>query len=167
MGSMLFVSVVLLFGAVGEELLFRGYGFQVLTAAVGPVGALLLSSSLFGFVHLTNLNAAPLGIANTVGFGLVLGYAFLKTGDLWLAIGVHFGWNWLLPLVGVPVSGFKIGLTGFVLHWRVSDLWSGGAYGPEASVLTCGVIIALLVFLKRVPVVHTEPVLLARRNLEA
>ena len=31
----------------------------------------------------------------------------------------------------------------------VSDLWSGGAYGPEASVLTCGVIVVLLWLLHR------------------
>lgn len=166
-GSLLFVSVLLLFGAVGEELLFRGYGFQVLAAAIGATPALILSSGLFGLVHLSNLNASPLGIVNTVGFGLVLGYAFLKSGDLWLPIGVHFGWNWLLPLAGVPLSGFKIGLTGFVLRWRVSDVWSGGGYGPEASLLTCGMIVVLLVFLRKVTVTRSEPVLLARRNPEA
>jgi membrane protease YdiL (CAAX protease family) len=165
--SILFVSVVLLFGAVGEELLFRGYAFQVLAAAAGAVPVLILSSCLFALVHVSNLNASALGIANTGGFGLVLGYAFLRSGDLWLPIGVHFGWNWALTLAGVSLSGFRIGLTGYTLRWHVSDLWSGGAYGPEASVLTCGVIVGFLLFLKKVPLQRAEPVLLARRNLEA
>jgi membrane protease YdiL (CAAX protease family) len=165
--SLLFVSVVLLFGVVGEELLFRGYAFQLLISAIGKYQALLLASCLFGAVHLSNPDASALGIANTVGFGLVLGYAFLKSGDLWLPIGVHFGWNWLLPLAGVSLSGFKIGVTGYALRWRVSDLWSGGAYGPEASVLTCGIIAAFLFFLRKAPLSRSEPVLLARRSLEA
>jgi len=38
-----------------------------------------------------------------------------------------------------------------VVRWQVSDLWSGGAYGPEASVLTCGVIVVLLWLLHRAP----------------
>ena len=37
------------------------------------------------------------------------------------------------------------------MRWRVSDLWSGGAYGPEASVLTCGMIVALIWVLYRAP----------------
>lgn len=162
--SAAFVTIVLLFGAIGEELLFRGYGFQILVQFIGSVATLLLTAALFGLVHLSNLNATPLGIANTAGFGIVLGYAFLCTGELWLPIGIHFGWNWMLTLAGVNVSGFKIGLTGYVLRWNVSPLWSGGAYGPEASVLTCFVIVALVVFLWRAPVARQAAPLLDDRR---
>ncbi len=158
--AFVFVSVLLLFGAIGEELLFRGYGFQILVRLVGPVGSLFVTAALFGYVHMQNLNATPLGIANTAGFGVVLGYAFLRTGELWLPIGIHFGWNWILPLAGVQVSGFKIGVTGFALRWHVSDVWSGGAYGPEASALTCGIVVALLVALRLLPLEKTEAALL-------
>ena len=164
--SILFVTVLLLFGAVGEELLFRGYGFQVLAASLGPAVALFVSSLLFGYVHMSNLNASALGIANTVGYGVVLGAAFLRSGDLWLPIGIHFGWNWVLPLTGVSLSGFNIGLTGYALRWHVPELWSGGAYGPEASVLTTGVIIGLLLFLRRAPVIRQHAELLARPKQE-
>ncbi|MBC7926284.1 MAG: CPBP family intramembrane metalloprotease, partial [Bryobacteraceae bacterium] len=75
LGTFVFVSIMLLFGAIGEELLFRGYGFQVVVRLVGPTGALVATGMLFGYVHLQNLNATPLGIANTAGFGVVLGYA--------------------------------------------------------------------------------------------
>ena len=40
-GSVLFVSVVLLFGAIGEEMLFRGYAFQVLLGYLGPFATIL------------------------------------------------------------------------------------------------------------------------------
>lgn len=156
----LFVSVLLLFGAIGEELLFRGYGFQIMVRLIGPVGSLFATAVLFGWVHMQNLNATWLGIANTAGFGVVLGYAFLKTGELWLPIGIHFGWNWVLPLAGVQVSGFRIGVTGYSLRWNVSDLWSGGAYGPEASALTCGIVVGLLLVLRYMPLPRTEAALL-------
>jgi uncharacterized protein len=165
--SLLFVSLVLLFGAIGEELLFRGYGFQVLAASLGPVAALAISSAAFGLVHMSNLNASAAGIVNTVLYGVVLGYAVLRTGELWAAIGIHFGWNWILPLAGVSLSGFKIGLTGYVLRWRVSDVWSGGEYGPEASVLTTVVIAGLLVFLRKAPLVRSDAPLLAARRQES
>lgn len=45
------------------------------------------------------------------------------------------------------------------MHWYVADIWSGGSYGPEASLLTSGVVIALLVYLVKAPVVSQEPVL--------
>lgn len=160
-----FVLTMLLFGAVGEELIFRGYGFQVIAGRAGVPAALLASSVLFGTVHLSNLNASPLGIVNTVGFGVVLGCAVLRSRDLWLAIGIHAGWNWLLPLAGVQLSGFTIGLTGYTLRWHVSEIWSGGSYGPEASVLTCIVIVALLLWLRRAPVVQAA-LPLAERSME-
>jgi membrane protease YdiL (CAAX protease family) len=81
-----------------------------------------------------------------------LGYAYIRSRDLWLPIGIHFAWNWALVVFGLNVSGFKMGVTGFVVRWRVSDLWSGGSYGPEASVLTCGIIVGLIVLLYRAPV---------------
>jgi membrane protease YdiL (CAAX protease family) len=150
--AFIFLTCALLFGAFGEEMLFRGYAFQTLIAGSGPFSALLPTSLLFAFAHAGNQGISWLGLINTFGFGLVLGYAYIRSRDLWLPIGIHFGWNWALVVFGLNVSGFKMGVTGFVVRWRVSDLWSGGSYGPEASVLTCGIIVGLIVLLYRAPV---------------
>ena len=144
LSAFVFFTCALLFGAFGEEMLFRGYAFQTLIAGSGPFSALLPTSLLFAFAHAGNQGISWLGLINTFGFGLVLGYAYIRSRDLWLPIGIHFGWNWALVVFGLNVSGFKMGVTGFVVRWRVSDLWSGGSYGPEASVLTCGIIVALI-----------------------
>ncbi|HYP14720.1 MAG TPA: type II CAAX endopeptidase family protein [Bryobacteraceae bacterium] len=162
----LFVSAVLLFGAFGEELLFRGYAFQILSLGFGRWFALILSSLAFGWSHMSNQNASTLGIVNTVGFGVVLGYAFFRSGDLWLAIGVHFGWNVVLPLAGVNLSGFTMGVTGYTLRWRVAEIWSGGSYVPEASVLTSAVILLLLAALRSAPVRPQRPLLADGREQE-
>jgi len=162
-----FVTGILIFGAVGEELLFRGYGFQVLLGSVGRIATLAPTSLLFGWAHTSNQNASTLGIVNTIGFGVVLGYAFIRSGDLWLPIGLHFGWNWILPLAGTNLSGFTMGVTGYAVRWNVAEIWSGGAYGPEGSVLTCGIIVALMAFLYKAPVQPQRPLLYPGREQEA
>jgi membrane protease YdiL (CAAX protease family) len=166
LASALFVSVILVFGAVGEELLFRGYAFQALLVRAGRVATILPSALLFGWAHTANQHASTLGILNTFGFGIVLAYSCVRSGDLWLPIGIHFGWNWILPLAGVSLSGFTMGVTGYAVQWKVSEIWSGGAYGPEASVLTSGVVVALLVFLSRAPVHPQRPPLERGREQE-
>ncbi|MGH9667015.1 MAG: lysostaphin resistance A-like protein, partial [Bryobacteraceae bacterium] len=159
--SLIFVSLVLLFGAVGEEMLFRGYAFQLLVGVLGPFATILPFGVLFGFAHIDNRNITTLGVANTMLWGILLGYAVVRSGDLWLAIGLHFGWNWTLPLFGVNLSGFTMGVTGVTVRWRASDLWSGGAYGPEGGLLTSAVVVALFFCLNRAPI-RPQTLLLAR-----
>jgi uncharacterized protein len=154
--SLLFVSILLLFGAVGEEMLFRGYGFQVLVKGIGPFATILPVAVLFGLAHSSNLNFGPLPLINTILWGVVLGYSFLRSGDLWLPIGLHFGWNWTLPLLGVNLSGFTMNVTGYVMHWSAGALWSGGAYGPEGGLLTTAVAVALFYYLTKAPIQHQE-----------
>jgi uncharacterized protein len=137
------VSVTLLFGAAGEEMLFHGYAFQLLARTMGAFATILPVGVIFGVTHLGNQNASVPGLANTVIWGVLLGYATWRSGALWLPIGLHFGWNLVLPLFGVNLSGFTIGLTGYTLSWSVGKLWSGGAYGPEGSLLTTVVAIGL------------------------
>jgi CAAX protease family protein len=158
-GATILVSVVLLFGAVGEEMLFRGYGFQVLVRAMGPFAAILPVGVLFGFAHAQNLHFTWLAFANTALWGVLLGYAFVRAGDLWLPIGLHFGWNWVLPLLGVNLSGFTMDVTGLSLHWKIGELWSGGSYGPEGGLLTTGILVILFVYLHQAPI-QQQPVFL-------
>jgi len=158
--SVLFVSMVLLFGAVGEEMLFRGYAFQVLVKAVGPFATILPLGILFGLAHGSNPGFTGLALLNTVLWGIVLGYAFIASGDLWLPIGLHFGWNWTLPLLGVNLSGFTMGVTGYSLHWKIGGLWSGGEYGPEGGLLTSAIVVLLFIFLYKAPIQHQEAFLL-------
>lgn len=150
--TVLFVPVLLLCGAVGEELLFHGFGFQVLLRRFGTYSIVLPVGVLFGYLHAGNPNASRLGIANTMAFGILFGIAFLRSHDLWLPIGLHFGWNFTLPLFGVNLSGITIKPTGQEIVWTAGPLWSGGDYGPEASILTSGVLLILLVYIWKVPI---------------
>jgi membrane protease YdiL (CAAX protease family) len=147
--SLAFVSIVLLFGAFGEEMLFHGYAFQLLIRRLGAFATILPAAVIFGFAHMDNPNRNLLGIGNTMLWGVLLGYAYLRTGALWLPIGLHFGWNVALPLFGANLSGFTMGVTGYTLHWKAGDLWSGGGYGPEGSLLTTAIVVVLFFVLHR------------------
>jgi len=147
--SFAFDTLALFFGAMGEELLFRGYAFQLLIRSVGPFSTILPTSVIFGLMHAGNRDVTTLAIANTVAWGVLFGYAVWRTGALWLPIGLHFGWNVALPLLGSNLSGFTMGVTGYTLKWNVGVLWSGGGYGVEGSVLTTAIVVALFFALRK------------------
>ena len=150
--------VLILFSAIGEEVLFRGFPLQRLHETFGPVPAVLVTSLVFGWVHADNLSFTWLAFANTVLWGVVFASAWLKSRDLWLPIGLHTGWNWALPLLGVELSGFTLEITG---HRLVGEgtLWDGGAYGPEAGILTTLLVPALLFLLWRSPIRRSDGLL--------
>jgi len=148
----LFFPMLILAGAAAEELLFHGFAFQTLFREIGPWATILPIGLLFGFLHNDNPNHTNLSFFNTTGFGILFGLAFIRSHDLWLPTGLHFGWNVVLPLVGADLSGITIEPTGVTLVWTASQLISGGKYGPEASILTTAVLFLLLVYILKIPV---------------
>lgn len=151
-GGALFTPLLLFCGAAGEEIIFRGFLLQYLMRGYGAWASILGVGTLFGLMHATNPGATGLGIANTAGFGILFGAALLKSHDLWLPIGMHFGWNVTLPFLGVGLSGLTIRVTEYRLVWNTGDLWSGGKYGPEASIMASAVLVVLSLVLWKIPV---------------
>jgi uncharacterized protein len=150
--SLLFYLAALALAAAGEEMIFRGYAFQLLIETVGPFATVLPVGVLFGFTHAGNPNVSKLGVFNTVVWGILLGYAFLRSRDLWLPIGLHFGWNAVLPLFGVNLSGLTIEVSRYVYRWDLPALWSGGSYGPEGGLLATIAAAVLFFALARAPI---------------
>ena len=152
MAAIPYVALLLSLGSAGEEIFFRGFGFQTLMRAFGEAAAIVPVAIAFGLLHLLNPNASWLGAINTIGFGVVFGYAFARSRDLWLPIGLHFGWNLTLPLFGATLSGLRINVTGYEMSWTAGALWSGGAYGPEAGLLTSVVVVLLFLAVRKAPI---------------
>lgn len=148
----LFTLCLLFCGAAGEEIAFRGFPLQFLIRGYGAWISVVGIGILFGLLHGFNPGATPLSMANTAGFGILFGVALLRSHDLWLPIGFHFGWNATLPFLGVELSGFTIQVVGYQLVWKAGNLWSGGTYGPEASLLATGVLLVLFAVIRKVPV---------------
>jgi membrane protease YdiL (CAAX protease family) len=158
--SILLTPLLLLCGAAGEEIAFRGFALQSLMRGYGTWAAILGMGALFGILHGANPGATTLAVVNTAGFGVLFGVALLRTHDLWLPIGLHFGWNAALPFLGVGLSGLTIRVTAYQLVWKAGNLWSGGTYGPEASLLASGVLIVLFVAVCKIPLARGHAYLL-------
>lgn len=150
--TLFFYLAALLVAAFGEEMIFRGYAFQLLVEKIGPFATVLPVGVIFGLAHSSNPNATDLGILNTIIWGILLGYAFLRSRDLWLPIGLHFGWNAVLPLFGVNLSGLTIEVTRYVYRWDLTPLWSGGDYGPEGGLLTTIFAVGLFYAIIKAPI---------------
>lgn len=127
--------------AIAEEVLFRAIIFRLVQNHWGTWLALVVSSALFGLIHLLNPGATLWGVlAISVEAGLMLGAAYVATGSLWLSIGLHFGWNVaIVALFGTVTSGSEV--AGSLVSATTSgpDWLSGGAFGPEASVFAIAV----------------------------
>lgn len=154
LGGMLFLA------AAFEELATRGYAFQRLIESITPLGAVLVFSALFGAGHLGNPHVNPLAVANTVLAGVLLSLVYLKTRALWLPIGLHWAWNFLLgPVFGLPVSGFTRVFQPFLLKGQVAgpEWLTGSTYGPEGSILLTVACVAAIVWLARTKSVFPSP----------
>ena len=138
---------------VFEEILFRGILFRVSSKIVGTWGALLFTASIFGLAHLANKGATfSSGVAIMLEAGILLGAAYALTGRLWLPIGLHIAWNFTEgSIFGMSVSGNSLANMGEsgLLRGTLSGprILTGGAFGPEASVVAVAVCLAVAVFL--------------------
>ncbi|MEN3329924.1 MAG: protease family protein [Acidobacteriota bacterium] len=136
--------------ALAEEAMFRGYGLQTLSRAKLAWLGVLLTSVPFGLVHLNNPNVVPVvTMTNTVLAGIWLAAAYLRTRSLWLAVGVHWSWNWALGwFFGLPVSGMTIVSNPLVEAQDLGPKWlTGGTYGIEGGVACTIALILFTVFL--------------------
>ena len=118
-----------------EEILSRGYQLQNLIEGLNLPLALFLSSAVFALMHLGNPHSSPISTLGLLAAGYFLAYGWLRTGQLWLSIGLHIGWNFFEGTVfGFAVSGTE---SFRLIHHTVAgpDLITGGPFGPEAGLI--------------------------------
>lgn len=141
--------------AATEEVLYRGVLFRRLEHWTGTWVALVVISALFGLSHILNPNADWWGaLIIALTGGLMLTSAYIMARNLWVPIGVHFGWNFAAGgIFSTEVSGNDTppGLLESVTSGP--SLVTGGALGPEGSIYTlvgCGLVtVAFLCVAKR------------------
>ena len=143
-----FILFLIQFVLVGtyEELVFRGYqlkniaegfSFSPLSLRTAVFLGWFISSVAFGLIHGLNPGANVSTTIKITLAGLFLALPFLLTGKLALSIGVHIAWNFFQGNVfGFPVSGNTMFRTTLVNTVQGGpELWTGGAFGPEAGLL--------------------------------
>ena len=127
-----------------EESLLRGYLQSRLARAFGFWPAAVVLSAAFGLWHLTNDAESALGLLVAAAGGFIFCISLWYTGSLWWAIGFHAGWDWAQGfLFGLPDSGIALQGTRLTMHASGNPAWSGGATGPEGSLLMLPVLILL------------------------
>ena len=141
--------------AIIEDWLFRGAFTAIVGRALGPRQTLLVIALMFAVLHFMeppenlripheSVNAATgfqlagtmlgrlaspatfaEGFLNLLVVGLLLGWARLATGGLWLGIGLHAGW--VLALKGFSGMTRRTRDAGEILspHWIGKDLRTG------------------------------------------
>jgi membrane protease YdiL (CAAX protease family) len=107
-----------------------------------------VTSTFFGFYHTSNSGENWIGIFAASFMGFVFCLSVRLTGSAWWAIGCHAAWDWAETFFyGAADSGLQ-GQGHFLsANPAGNPLWSGGADGPEGSLLVLGVILLLLLFL--------------------
>jgi membrane protease YdiL (CAAX protease family) len=107
-----------------------------------------VTSTLFGLIHTFNGGENSMGIFAAACIGFVFCVSVRVTGSAWWAIGCHAAWDWSESyFYGTANSG--LAARGHLLTSAPfgNPLLSGGADGPEGSVLVLGAIGLLLVLL--------------------
>jgi membrane protease YdiL (CAAX protease family) len=151
------------FFAIGffEEYLFRGYLQYTLARGLSGLAhmlpgeidprtagfwiAALVVSFGFGAVHGSNPGESPAGLICAGVASLVFCFSLWRTGSLWWAIGLHAAWDYgQSVLFGVSDSGALFSHRLLETHPVGTPLLSGGATGPEGSIL-CLIPLLLLV----------------------
>jgi membrane protease YdiL (CAAX protease family) len=122
---------------LGEEFAFRGYLQFTLTTGIGFWPAAFLLSALFGLAHAGNPGESKFGLLSVVCFGMLFCLFLRRTGNLWLAVGFHAGWDWGQTFFyGVTDSGLAPYHNLFNSSFGGPAWLTGGTVGPEASIFT-------------------------------
>ena len=148
--------LVILFGWIiqgaTEEILTRGWLLNVLSTKYNIGVGLLISSTLFGLMHLTNPNVNYIAVINIILVGLFYGLYVIKTNDLWAVCGMHSAWNFAQGnIFGFEVSGLDVSVGSLIdLNLVGNNVITGGAFGPEAGIIATFILlvsIGILLFI--------------------
>ena len=140
--------LVILFGWIiqgaTEEIVTRGWLLNILSTKYNIGVGLLISSTLFGLMHLTNPNVNYIAVINIILVGLFYGLYVIKTNDLWAVCGMHSAWNFAQGnIFGFKVSGLDVSVGSLIdLNLVGSDFVTGGIFGPEAGITATFILLA-------------------------
>ena len=126
--------------AIFEETAFRAYLLRVSGERWGATFGLVVSSIVFGLIHLGNPAPGLTTLQHYIGpifialeAGLLMGALYIWTGRIWMSIGLHWAWDFFEgPVFGTGVSG--IPAPSFInAHIQGPFVLTGGSFGPEAG----------------------------------
>lgn len=134
-----------------EEVATRGWLLTRIAARTNLPLAIVISSSLFGILHMGNAGVTFLSVLNIILDGVLAGLLFIYTDSIWLVVAQHGTWNYVQGnLLGFQVSGTGADASIFSFTMGSGPDWlTGGAFGAEGSIITTLVLLVSLVIVYR------------------
>lgn len=143
------IPIILLFGGgfiiqgAMEELLCRGFLLHTLKEKTSLPVAIGISTVMFIIPHLSSLFAGGMiygmiGMINLIFISVIFSLFTIRFQSIWAACGLHSFWNFILySVLGLNVSGSDEAVTAIFRMRSVGEnIWNGGIYGIEASLIT-------------------------------
>lgn len=154
-----------------EEILMRGWLFQLIASRYGVMIGIVANMLIFSLLHAGNIAFSTelmIGLFNIVLVAILLSLYAWKEGSLWGVCAWHSAWNWLLGVgFGLEVSGQSLKVVPLFIDLKNAantPVWlNGGAFGPEASVVTSAVLLLGIAYFAKQKghgVIHGTPVVL-------
>ena len=133
---LLWVGLILYIG-VGffEETLARGFVMTALKTTRNKWIIVILSSLIFGLLHIASPNVTLLSLANITMFGVLLAYLFIKTGRLWAPMGIHITWNFVNGNIFGSFTNYIAPISIFQVEVMGADWLTGGVFGLGGGVI--------------------------------
>lgn len=126
-----------------EEILCRGIVFHSLKEKTSLVISMGVSTLMFIIPHLSALFESKViygifGIINLLLISTIFSLLTIRFKSIWAACGLHSFWNAILySVLGLNLSGNDETVTAiFNMQSAGKNIWNGGEYGIEASMIT-------------------------------
>lgn len=134
-----------------EEVATRGWLLTRIATRTNLPLAIVISSSLFGILHMGNAGVTFLSVLNIILDGVLAGLLFIYTDSIWLVVAQHGTWNYVQGnLLGFQVSGTGADASIFSFTMGSGPDWlTGGTFGAEGSIITTLVLLVSLVIVYR------------------
>lgn len=103
------ILLIFIFVGWNEELLSRGFHLRIISKGLNRPLGIILSSAIFSYAHRNNSEATLNYFVFIFLFGVIMSFALLRTSQLWLAMGIHAGWDFFVTIFwGTPISDLRL-----------------------------------------------------------
>ncbi|NOJ93457.1 CPBP family intramembrane metalloprotease [Corallococcus coralloides] len=113
--AVLGVAVSTFVPSVAEDIVARGFWYRTWPVAGRGAGYVVLAACVFVLTHVYRLGNGPLEWLMLFCTGLAYAAAVARTGSLWGAVGLHWGWNLANGLLDLQLDVNAVGQGGRIL----------------------------------------------------
>ncbi|GIH59454.1 hypothetical protein Msi02_02710 [Microbispora siamensis] len=102
--------------AFPEELVWRGHVYDTLSARLSPRAVVIIVSGVFGALHIVSQSGADtlieklLYVVMATALGFACTVARMRSGAVWMAVGVHGGFHIGLRLTPTQATNYGVQL---------------------------------------------------------